>query len=267
MGLSPSAEWKLISTTPFVRKLVVQDGALFALSQEKLERFELSAEALREGSNRSVVLAELSAEQKKSAASYSDVHIKGPLALLATSFGLIWSGNGTDIRTDVVIPWMPFPLAESVGALNDSGPVSRLFAITDTLGNDNLYILNAYVGLNQALIYRLVVSLENGMTTDSSIQLFPDYLLQDTRSFFTNIGEYRDYMVTDGALIALSRSSLDCAPRILQMLSPSLKSGENARLRAPFVILPGVGTVGLLVRGSASGAWMVPGDFGVRIQR
>ncbi len=268
-GLSPLAEWKLVSTTPFVRKLLVQDGQLFALSQGKLERFALSAEALVQGSVSSVVLSELSPDQKKSLASYSDFSLKGPLAIIATSFGLIRSGNGTDVRTATALPWLAVPLPESVGSLTNPGPVSRLYAIQTSDGDalDNLYVLNGYVGLNQALIYRLVVSLENGIVTDSSVLLFPDYILKDTQTFFTNIGEYRDYVVTDGAFIALSRSSLDCSPPLLELLSPALKSGQSARSRAPFIAMPGKGTIGLLVRSSSSGAWMVPGDFGVRIQR
>ncbi len=269
-GLSSQASWKRISKTPFVRKLIVQDGQLFALSQNKLERITISAESLVNGTLSKTVLAELTAAQKKSEASYSDVYLKGPLALLATSFGLLRSGTGADVRVDTQVPWIEVPLKESVGSLTSAGPVTRLFGITtsDPTAQDNIYLLNAYTGLNQALIYRLTITLAHGQTTDSSVLLFPDFLVRDTNSFFTDVGEYRNYVVTDGSLIALSRSSFGSSPPLLQLLSPTLKSGESARMRVPFVIVPeNVGTIGLLLRNSASGAWMVPGDFGVRVQR
>jgi hypothetical protein len=269
-GLSQNASFKKISTTPFVRKLIVQDGQLFVLSLGKLERFTISADALASQRVESVVLAELTEDQKSSYASYSDLYITGPLALLATNFGLLRSGNGVDIRGVGQVPWVAVPLKESVGSLQSAGPVTRLYSIktSQPFAPENLYVLNACVGLNQALIYRLVISLTAGQVTDTSVQLFPDYLVQDTNSFFVNCGDYQNYVVTDGSLIALSRSSFRGRPPFLQLLSPTLKSGENARARVPFLQLPErAETIGLLTRSSVSGAWVVPGDFGVRIQR
>jgi hypothetical protein len=269
-GLSKEASWKRISSTPFVRKLVVQDGQLFVLSQSALERFSFSAQELALGSIQKVTLAQLTSGQKGSELSYSDLHLKGPLALLATSFGLLRSGNGSDVRIDMQVSWIPVPLKESVGSLSDSGPVIRLFSIipSEASAQDSIYLLNGFVGLNQGLIYRLIITVRNGQVTDESVKLFPDYILKDTNSFFTHCGDYRNYLVTDGSLLALSRSAFGGNPPLLQLLSPTLKSGESSRARVPFMSLPeDAGTIGLLLRNSASGAWLVHGDFGVRVQR
>ncbi len=267
-GISSSASWQLISSTPHVRKLLTEDGLLFALSQNKLERFELSQSGLQAKNVSSVVLSELTPEERSGAQSYSDMHIKGPLAVLATSTGLFRSGNGKDIRTSTRLDWIEVPLLESVGSLTSSGPVSRLFSISTKNAQDNLYILNAYVGLSQALIYRLVLSIDNGRVTDTSVKLFPDFIIQGINSFFTNIGDYRNYLVTDGALIALSRSSFSGKPPLVELLPPTIKSSDSAgNSRVPFVVLPSDScTIGKIVRNSASGAWMAPGDFGVRVQ-
>lgn len=270
VGLSAHASFKQISTTPFVRKLMVQDGQLFVLSLSKLERFTLSADSLASQTVESVVLAELTNEQKSFYETYCDLYITGPLALLATSFGLLRSGNGADVRFGSSVPWVQVPLKESVGSLQQAGPVTRLYGIktSQPQAPENLYVINGSVGLNQALIYRLVISLMAGQVSDSSVQLFPDYLVQDTNSFFVNCGDYQNYVVTDGSLIALSRSSFRGRPPFLQLLAPTLKSGENARVRVPFLQLPErAETIGLLTRSSVSGAWVVSGDFGVRIQR
>lgn len=269
-GLSSAASWRLISTTPFVRNLVVQDGKLFALSHSKLERFDITQDELRAGTLTSVILAELTQEQKDSAASFSDVYIKGPLALLATSFGLLRSSNFADVRAQAMVTWVSVPLAESVGSLTHQGPVTRFFAIKPSSQDmaDNVYLLNAYVGLDQSMIYRLVVHLDHAQVTDESVKLFPDYVLKGTNSFFANLGEYRNYVVTDGSFIAISRSSHRQSQPIVQLLSPALKGGESARVRVPFLLLPtDAQTVGGLVRSSATGSWMVPGDFGIRMQQ
>ncbi|MBA2307634.1 hypothetical protein H0W26_05895, partial [Candidatus Dependentiae bacterium] len=204
--------------------------------------------------------------------------ISGPLAILATSFGLIRSGNFIDIQTvpqEATVRWTPVELPESVGSLQEAGPINRLFAVTPT-GDERdcayggtLWALNAYVGLNQALIYRLVVSLDRGVVTDKTVRIYPDYFFSDKKSFFVNNGEYRNYLVTDGSLIALSRSAFGGQKPLLELLPPRLKSGEinGARARTSLVTVPDPAfSMGKLLRNSASGAWMVIGDFGVRIQ-
>ena len=274
-GLTGAHRWQRISSTRNVRKLIVQDGQLFSVSQQKLERISLTQESIAQGQVRSVLLSELTKDEICEAQSYSDLHIKGPLGLLATSVGLLRSGSGIDIRSaqDMkAVQWTQVPLLESVGNLDSFGPVSRIVSISvsDPQAEDNLYILNAYVGLSQALIYRLVLTLVNGAVTDNTVRLFPDFILKDINSFFSNLGDYRNYLVTDGALIAVSRSSFSGNRPLVELLPPTLKSGESVspRSRVPFIILPENScTIRKLVRSSASGAWLAPGDFGVRVQK
>ena len=133
-----------------------------------------------------------------------------------------------------------------------------------------MYILNGYVGLSQALIYRSVIKLEGGQVTDTSVQLFPDLILRGKNTFFANVADYRNFVATDGSFIAVSRSSFGGKAPLLELFSPILKSGEAANVRAnfPFLLLSlQEQTIGQLVRNSASGAFMVPGDFGLRLQK
>ncbi len=270
-GLTQKHRWQIIRTTNFIRKLVSKDGQLFVLADRELERLDLSADAISAGTVPGVLLHQL--KDTELVESFSDLYIKGPLAILATSTGLFRSGNGVDIQAaqnKEEAGWTRVGLLESVGSLTNHGPVTRLMSISTSYDDvqENIYVLNGYVGLCQALLYRLVITL-NGEVDDTTVRLFPDFIIKSRNSFFLNLGDYRNFVVTDGSLIALSRSAFGGRRPLLELLPPGLKSGESAvgRTRVPFVILPeNAQTIGQLIRSSASGTWMIPGDFGIRIQ-
>ena len=270
-GLSDEFSWTVVRSTENVRKLISQSGFLYILALKSLERVSLSQSALVSKQLQGELLYEVKTDTQLS---LSDLFIKGPLALLATSFGLLRSGSGISIETvqPMNVGWASVALPESAGSLDSSGPVSRLYAVR-TSGQDEedmVYILNGYVGLSQALIYRSVIKLEGGQVTDTSVQLFPDFIVRGKNTFFANVADYRNFVATDGSFIALSRSSFGGKAPLLELLSPTLKSGESTNVRAnfPFLVLSlNEQALGQLVRNSASGAFMVPGDFGVRLQK
>ncbi len=275
-GLSSSMAWRKISNVPNVRKLISVGNKLFVLTDEKLMRFEVTAQAIAQGHLPADTIARAGTLPNEQA-SFSDVLISGPLGLLATSFGLLRSGDAIDVQTvpEDSARWTPIELPEAAGSLSIRGPVSRFFAISpthderDVAQKGNVYLLNAYVGLSQAQIYRLRVHLEGGVVMADTVKLFPDLFIKDNTTFFANLGDYRNYLVTDGALIAVSRSAFSGDRLLLELVSPTLKSGESngTRGRVPFVVIREQAfSMGKLMRSSASGAWMVPGDFGVRIQ-
>ncbi len=260
-GLLQTMAWRKLSDAP-VRKLIASGNNLFILTTRSLERLTITAQSL--ANPEPTVLTHLDDEL----ASYSDLLVSGPLALIATSKGLFRSGNYVNVQSAAnSIPLVQVDLPES------AGPVTRLQAIsstneeTDVGMNGNVYVLSACVGLSQAQIYRLVIAA--GSVTDETVQLFPDYYIRGVKTYFASLGDYRNYVVTDGALIALSRSAFGGAHPFMELLSPTLKSGEinGARVRITLLVLPSpFVSLSKLIRSSASGAWMVPGDFGLRIQ-
>ncbi len=277
-GLTAQMKWQKISESHHVRKLVASDNFLFILTDTRLLRLELSADTIKHKNFHEVTVAVCGSPDRKDARSFSDVIVSGPLALLATSSGILRSGDYVDIRTvskDTDVSWISVALPESVGSLNSRGPVNRFFATSptgderDVTQGGTLWALNAYVGLNQALLYRFVVTLDQGSVTPTTLQLFPDYFFNTRKTFFVNGGEYRNYLVTDGAFIALSRSAFTGRSPLLEILPPLIKSGEaqGARNRYPLLVVQDRAfSIGKLVRNSASGAWMATGDFGVRVQ-
>lgn len=266
-GINESLRWQLIRPTKNVRKLISSGNQLFVLSDTTLERLEISASALARNEVAAVTLAKLTHEEMCQSSSYSDCIITGPLGLLATSFGLFRSGNGIDIRlvsAPLEAQWTHIVLPEAAGSLSGQGPASRLFAVTPTLDEGDLiqggtlYVLNGYVGLNQAQLYRFAVQSENQSVTASTVQLFPDYFIKGRKTFFANPGEYRNYIVTDGALLALSRSAYGLRFPFLELLS-------GVRNQVLWLAIPEAHSMGKLIRNSASGAWVASGDFGVRV--
>jgi hypothetical protein len=278
-GLTSGMTFKLLGSYSNVRKLISDGNILYILTPTTFERIVITSHATmvcQESS--SVVLARAGQELLTKVSSFSDVVVSGPLALLATSEGLLRSGNGVTIQnaTDAKeIQWKEVELPESIGSVHMQGPVSRLYAVTktgrlrDLEKGGNVYALNAYVGTSQAQVYRLWVQV-NQEVSDDSVRLLPDFFVKDSKTFFVDLGDYRNYFVTDGALMVVSRSAYGDSDALLELLPARLKSGQRfgARTSTQVPLLnkgDHARSIGQLVRESASGRWIVPGDFGVRI--
>ena len=300
-GLTTKHEWKIIRATKNIRKLVVQDGQLFALTPRVVERVMVSQEAVAAGEVPATTIAQITQNQAREAKSFSDLYVKGPVGILATSYGLL--RTTTDVRrTEKHTEWKRIPLPEAAGSPGTGSPgtgspgnepVSRLFGIRAL--QDNIYLLNGHVSLGQTFVYRMVIRNDREITDDTVtvfsdfftagekpyIALFPHvfgertrastlffyFFLKTKKSFFLDLGNYHNYLVTDGSFMAVSRSAFGKDPASLLMLPPSIKSSDRIGGQTITYFLPKIpnaGTMGPLVRNSASGAWMATGDFGVR---
>lgn len=277
-GLLSHMAFKKCGSYKNVRKLVSQGNLLYILTPTTLERIMLTPEGIRTNTLESVVLAQAKKEALSAVASFSDVIISGPLALLATSDGLVRSGNGVDIRdNESDFKWTLVHLPESVGSLTKEGPVSRLFAISsngiekDVARGGTVWALNAHVGTLQAQVYRLALQVDSGVVTDASVHLYPDFFIKDIKTFFVDLSDYRNYIVTDGALTAVSRSAYGQAQPLFELLPPRLRNGQllgiAKGLRMKFLNKEDHSrSIGQLVHCSGAGYWLFPGDFGIRIQ-
>ncbi len=252
-GLTQDHAWRRISTTRNVRKLEVVGNYVFVLTPCSVERIEITPESIVAGHVPATSVMQLTSLQAQQEKSFSDLYVSESLALIASSFGLLRTTNA--IFSDEW-QWHKIDLPEAIGSPCNE-PVSRLFPIS--AAQDNLYLLNAHVSTSQTLIYRVIVD-------DDTVELFPDMFISGTPSFFLDLGTYRNYLFTDGAFIAVSRSAFGTNPAFLQILHPSIKSNEGVE-RVPTLLLPNIRnatTMGRVVRNSSSGALTVTGDFGVR---
>ena len=282
-GLTPTMQFKRIGNFCNVRKLISSGSQLFILTPFKLARMTLTNAAIEQGAFGSITLAR-SSDLVGAQGSFADAIISGPLGLIATSRGLCMSGTNVDIRiaqTTQEANWQLLTLPEVAGSLCNVGPISKLYAISPT-GIEkevfqesnaqsiagNLLVLNSYIGYHQAQVYRLNLDLGSDVITTETITLFRDLFVKNRRTFFTSFGSYRSSIATDGAIFLAANSRYGKGQPLVFILASSLKSGQIESGRTGHELsleIKDFTSVGQLVRRSASGNWLIHGDFGIRV--
>lgn len=274
-----SDEFQKIGNYKNIRKILAQNNQIYILTDTRLDKIILDSNFINNNDFKIINLAHAKNNEFERVLTFSDFIISGPLVILATSNGLFRSGNLVDIRnaySNKLIKWDLILLPDSSGTFDDYGPVSRLFCVSptnreiDMAYGGNIYVLNGYVGYHQLQIYRLSCDLKNNEVSDETISLLPDIFYKNEPTFFTNIGEYRNYIYTDGATITLTRSAyLDEKP-FLEILPSRLKSGQaftpNQAVRLK-LSLEKYKSIGHLTRIFSTGNLIVSGDFGIRIHQ
>ncbi len=261
-GLSPSMRFVKISDSPDVIKLAAESDTLYVLTQTSLERLKLGPAQLMSQPIAKSVLTESEGELVfGSNACFFDVAISDGFGLLSTNLGLYHSARTVNLlEAQSSIRWQMVRLPESIGA------VTKLVAVSPVQGfahKGQIYLLNSSISLSQSRIYRLFVDKHN----ESPVRLLDDLFMEDKPTFFADIGNYRNYFATDGAITLLLRSRYLEQPVLCEVLAPGIKSGTrylhnlavNLDLKAP-----DARALGPIIRSSSSGSWLVIGDFGIR---
>jgi hypothetical protein len=277
VGLDANMQWYKVGNYKNVRKLnpffFNNQARFFVLTNAKFDRLVTSAATFSGGAS-PVTLAIPEGLPGGKNRWFADSLISGNLVLLSTSSALLRGANGIDIANSTTssMNWVQVAIPESVG------PVTRLYAISQdgveanlatNVVPGNLYLLNAYVGYDQTRVYRFNV--ENSSTvSDSTLTQLPDYIVKNQKSFFINVGNYRNYMATDGSIFALSRSRYIDAPLFEELLGPtwkrpSLVVGQSQVMlrNALRVVTTKSHSIGRMLRSTGFGSWLVPGDFGL----
>lgn len=264
-GLSADMRFIKISDHSNVRKLIVDDTELYVLTDKSLDRLIFSPEAIAKKSvpAESIATAIGVAGPQET---FSDAIIIEGIGILATSKGLYSSASSVNlgrISKEGEAGWQMIALNETVGAM------TQLFLVPSAQGlaqKSQLYVLNASVSMQQARIYRLFIDKAN---TNNSVQPLNDFFVRNLPTFFLSIGNYRNYIATDGTLVYLSRSKYIQQPVIFELLFPELLVStvkRNAHSKGTLIDLAasGASAIGPIIRSSSSGAWLVVGDFGIR---
>ncbi len=267
VGLNNNLQFKKIGNFSNVRKLVACNGKLYVLTSNSLSRLDLNANLFANNGQFSATnLANPNGLPGGGRNFYfADFIARGSFGILTTSSGLFSSGIGSDISAasnQVNVNWTYVNLNESVG------PSTRIFDINfgeqDT-GIANLYLINSYVGFNQARVYRMAINSSNS----SQVQVYPfnDIFVNGAPTFFINMGTYRNYVFTDGSNLFLSRSRyVDRSPFLELITLNTIFSNPQARNNSRYLYLKidKNNAVGKLLRTSGSGNYILCGDFGIR---
>ncbi len=272
-GLAATMSWRSLGSFSSVRALAATAGFLYVLTDQQLIRIPVSAANLAQGASAATTLLAQAGQLPMAGHSFfSDLVVSDKFALLATSSGLLRVGNGSDISkatnsaevrwTEVVVPEGAGPVSR-LYPITPSGAPADLLAAGDLCGN--LYVMSSFVGYHQTRLYRYTFSY-TGTVTDSTMSQLPDYIVKDKPTFFINVGDYRNYMATDGAIFALSQSRYLKKKLFLEILDPlwRTRAFRKSIESANKVIQEGSAKhIGSMIRNGASGAWLVPTDQGL----
>lgn len=291
VNLPATMAWRMVGNFNQARVLRADDSDLYILTSTSLSRiiaspsrFSAASVAAQQGTTLATAKNIFSPYIFGPAAAdgtFTDFVVSGKFALLATSFGLLRVGNGKNIsqaQDENLVGWERVALPES------SGPATRFAVISPTaqqsdfakgLRGGNVYVMNSNVATRQTRVYRFSVQglIDDAPVTSTTLQLFNDIFVKDRPTLYFNRGDYRNYITTDGALLAVLRSAYFPVrqPSLIEIMSADLRTG----VRVDFPV--DVGTlaigrsqadgsstgyhIGPMLRRSATGAWMVAGTL------
>jgi hypothetical protein len=267
-GLVSEMNFKKFGTYKYVKKLMSDDNNLYILTNSTFEKVRITAEIVNGQIEGNSILA--SSHQIKGA--FFDMGVSGPLAVLATSQGLLINGSGTDIRFDdqEEMNWKSIYLPYAKGS------VYNLFFVSSN-GQSNgfghqgqLYASVGSLAENQTTVYRLYVhDVFTEGVTDKSVELLPDHIFANQPFPLFSLNTFRDHFITNGAYYFSTQSRQAYERPSLHMLSlPNIKSMISRE--APYYGLPlNIGKrtkkITAVTQNSATGNWLIGGDFGLRI--
>lgn len=245
-----------------VRKLIADGDFLYVLTRTEFHRIDLTASNVGLGTIAPTILARTT-ELLGSAGSFLDAIVSEQTALLATSEGLL--RNVINIQTALSndsVGWSMLATPEGIGAVRQLFAVSATGRAQDVAKSPSgyIYALNAFVGKDQAYLFRYAVS---GL----AVSKIPDLFVEDIPSYFVGFGQFRNIFITDGALYIASRSKTQTTSPVVISLNSTVGIKTGSRFPSTILLPTGVqGTlVTALVKNSASGSWIVAGDSGLRI--
>lgn len=261
-------KFKKIGNYSFVQKLQSDGKFLYVLTNQKLDRIELSSLTIKNNSINPTNLTGNTTFGER--ITLSDFGVSGKFALIATSSGLFRVGNGRDIsiaNNVTQVDWTFVQIPEI------SGPALRLFFIssapfeTDFANKGQVYVISSYRGLHQTTVNRFFVNLASSIN-DNTILPMNDLFIQDKLSHFINFGDYKDYFFTNGALLF----ALNCKDLTLNLdlniLTPEIKTATTfSQIRAISVPIDKANAAQIIAlkKSFISGALLVSGSFGLRV--
>lgn len=227
-GMTTDLAWRTLDITveghPLkdVRKICMDQGHVYILTLTHLVRISIDSLAAPECAIKAHVLASLEALGGFKHSTCADLFVAGPLACLATSIGCFRTGSGVDVATihgAQEAQWTKINLPYSPGPVVCFAPIGPVPHAHNRGYDTNIYVLSAAATSAQSRIYRLSIVCDD-VVTDETVRLLPDEVVQGASSFFLSLGDYRHKLITDGALLGLTRNCSGKNPAYVEFLSP-----------------------------------------------
>lgn len=263
-GLHEQMHFKKLGDFSHVRKLICDNNTLYVLTDEGLERVVFTPQDIMDG-----IVTRIKVTDKANLSlfgdgdTFSDALVSNGFGIVATSAGIYFASGLENATHESNVRWQYVELNDSTRSS------TRLIPLSSQEGFDKkgmVLVLNAYIGLSYANIYRLIIDSDD---LTEPVKKVPDiFYTNDSTSFFFSIGLYRNYVVTDGAIWFVMRSKYLDQESMFQLYTPGLRSGLALpeRMPVPFYIDNPADSraIGPMIRSKTSGNWLVVGDFGIR---
>ncbi|HJM68552.1 MAG TPA: hypothetical protein QGF02_01265 [Candidatus Babeliales bacterium] len=276
--------FKKLGSFPNVRKIIGTNSEMYVLTLNKMERMVLTPASILSDSVSTTTLGDPESVTGSRVAMFMDMAVSSgavSLGLLATTKGLYRIGNGENVfGSTTPLSWVEVALPEGAGPTAQFSLLSPSELSTGFGTNGQVYVLGSYQGYYYSRIYRMNVNVDGAIDSDT-VQLLDDQRIENSVIYFVDCGDFRNSFVPDGGLFFHSRS------QDIRSADPELESGVTtiplslfsmptnsllftgvlpATKSTNIGLSPGRGTtVNKIIRNSALGGWLVPGDYGVRV--
>lgn len=258
-GLVNGMQFITLGSYSFIRKLIYDNGFLYVLTDTQLDRIDIAASDFATNTLSVVTVATLSDVAQPTVGTLLDVLVSGKFALIGTSTGLWRVGNGADIRTatdTAAVSWTKVTIPEGVTVVQYMQAISNS-AVSNSWaeGVGNVYVNDAYRGFDWAQVNRYTVAdVTTDPITNNTVLPLPDIVVQGILTSFRNFSGFRNIIMYDGADLFSTRDRFQMTPPAVYdwVLALPLNIAHNSIISS-------------MVRSSASGAWIVAGDFGLRV--
>lgn len=243
----------------FIKKLMVDEQFLYVLTDTTLDRIDFSKSDFK---NNQLVVAHLAhAEQLLNTKNgfFYDCVISGSLALIAHNKGLSRIANDHDVRVDDMqtIAWTDVPLttpAKPVIALSCVSVTGRSQDVA-RYGAGQIYAVCGSKQERNATVYRLAIT--SGWTVnDETVVPLNDYVIKDQTPFYFNLRSYTPGFFTDGTLSFITQNKKKRQPASITSHYGTLRNVTQIKIND-------ASTITHMVRVSATGKWVIAGDFGL----
>ena len=250
--------------------------ALYVLTDTTLDR--INSTNLNEAIPTVSTIATLAGLNLPTHASFADFVASRRLGLLATSDGLYRTGNGNNVSESAntaAVGWAKIALN------SDYTGVSKLVSLSSTLqpyefATDRpgqVYAITSSVSLKNSVIHRFAIKDSSAAVDATTVQLITSPLIKDINSVvldapFSYLGVYRNAFATNGATLLAGASAYLADKQHLKILPNALKVGTrvSASLEksVDLSLADSASNLFGIERSSATGSWLVYGDFGLR---
>jgi hypothetical protein len=260
--------FKTLGSFKNVHKLVCDDTYLYILTPTKVYRIAMT---VAEFSDPTSVTTQIISQQSGSN-SFLDFITSNKLGLLAATNSLFRTANGGNIKSATLSDANVWAEVKSKAGFS-LGPVTYLQPRSLQKGSfdagGNLYVTAANMSTDLATIFRFNIGNTSTIDNDTvqTITEAKNEASDPERYNFYTLGEIRSAFVTDGTF------GFHSLPKHFERNNPSRKVNMTSlqiNTRFSDVVLPlqlssDRYNVGTPVQNSASGAWVFPGNWGIRV--